>query len=520
MERFLTSLAEGAIRTGGFFTKEVVTVVRQPRLIASLVLGPFLILMVFGLGYRGPHPEFRTVLVLPSDPAISDKVGVFQEGFAGVFRLQSVTRDRDQALAELKADRADVVVVVPDDVYAQIAAGNRATLQVIYTESDPTANGWVRYFGAVQTSELNRRILTEVLRESKGPASQALDYAAQALAETDALEADLRGGDNASAATRIDRLLFATRSVPFGLVDALDQLSGLRSGDVEDVDVGGVRVSESEPATDLLREIEGQLLSLRTELDEQSPGPAEALTRVEATRARLERYEALARQVNAIPVETLVSPLTAELQNVAPIEPTAVAFYTPAVIALLLQHIGVTLSSLSSVRDRLLGSQELFRVSPVGPGQILVGKSLGYGLLLLVVGAVLTWATTLLLGVPSIGDPLFYWLSIGVTIFAAVALGFALAILARTESQAVQLSMLVLLASVFFGGFFLPLNLMFPWVRAASYLLPVTYGAVDLRDVMLRGARPDWPFLLGPVALGLVFYLVALLGLRRQMRRA
>ncbi len=61
---------------------------------------------------------------------------------------------------------------------------------------------------------------------------------------------------------------------------------------------------------------------------------------------------------------------------------------------------------------------------------------------------------------------------------------------------------------------------MFPWVRSGSYLLPVTYGAVDLRDVMLRGARPDLPFLLGPVGLGLVFYLLAFVGLRRQMRRA
>jgi ABC-2 type transport system permease protein len=158
-------------------------------------------------------------------------------------------------------------------------------------------------------------------------------------------------------------------------------------------------------------------------------------------------------------------------------------------------------------------------VSPVSAGQILIGKSVGHGLLLLVVGGVLTWATTLLLGVPSLGHPAYYWLSIGVTIFASVALGFALSIVARTESQAVQLAMLILLTSVFFGGFFLPLNLMFSWVRGVSYALPVTYGAVNLRDVMLRGAAPDWTFVLGPTILGLALNAVALYGLRRQMRR-
>ncbi|MDP8924399.1 MAG: hypothetical protein M3O34_16195, partial [Chloroflexota bacterium] len=266
MRPLLSSLAEGAIRTVGFFRKELVTVARQPRLIASLVLGPFLILMLFGLGYRGPHPEFRTILVLPNDPEIADKVSVFQEGFAGVFRLQNITHDRDQALGELRADRADVVVVVPADVYEQIAAGNRATLEVIYTESDPTANGWVRYFGAVQTSDFNRRILTEVLLQSKGPATQALEYADQARAEIDAVEAEIRAGDRASAAARIDRLVLATEGVPFGLIDALDTLGRADAPAPEDLPEGAIRAVESEPATTVIRDIERELARLRAEL--------------------------------------------------------------------------------------------------------------------------------------------------------------------------------------------------------------------------------------------------------------
>jgi hypothetical protein len=35
---------------------------------------------------------------------------------------------------------------------------------------------------------------------------------------------------------------------------------------------------------------------------------------------------------------------------------------------------------------------------------------------------------------------------------------------------------------------------------------------------MLRGAEPSWTLLAAPLLLGLVFYAVALLGLRRQMR--
>src|SRR5207249_10793436 len=113
-----------------------------------------------------------------------------------------------------------------------------------------------------------------------------------------------------------------------------------------------------------------------------------------------------------------------------------------------------------------------------------------------------------------------YWLSLGLTVFSAVGLGFALSTTVETESQAVQLSMLVLLTSVFFGGFILPLDQLFTWVHAVSFVLPATYGALDLRDVMLRGTDPTLPYLLGPFGVGAVLFALAAVGLRRQMRRA
>jgi ABC-2 type transport system permease protein len=266
--------------------------------------------------------------------------------------------------------------------------------------------------------------------------------------------------------------------------------------------------------------MEQELLGIQADLTRGSAGQASALERVTRVRSDNGALSALAQKVESIPPETLVSPFAAQPQNALPIEPSPIAYYTPAVLALLLQHIGVTLAALSAVRDRLLGTLELFRVSPTGPTNILVGKSLGYALLLGLVGLGLTSGATLLLGVPSLGSPQMYWLALGLTIFASVGLGFALSTVAQTESQAVQLSMLVLLTSVFFGGFFLRLDQLFPWVRVVSYALPITYGAIDLRDIMLRGVRPEALMLAGPLLLGIVFYTVAGIGLRRQMRVA
>jgi len=187
------------------------------------------------------------------------------------------------------------------------------------------------------------------------------------------------------------------------------------------------------------------------------------------------------------------------------------------VVVLLLQHIAVSLASLSMVRDRLLGAMELYRVAPVRPLEIILGKSLSYGLLLGVVGAALVFLVNRLLGVPILGELAWAIVTIGLLLFSSLGLGFFIAGLAETETQAVQLAMLVLLASIFFGGFFLALDTLWEPVRAISYLLPVTFGSIDLREVMLRGATPDPVTLVALAMIGVACYVGASLELNRRM---
>jgi ABC-2 type transport system permease protein len=79
--------------------------------------------------------------------------------------------------------------------------------------------------------------------------------------------------------------------------------------------------------------------------------------------------------------------------------------------------------------------------------------------------------------------------------------------------------MLVLIASVFFGGFFLPLAGLLPAVHAVSYALPVTYGIQALREIMLAGRTPGAGTLLPLAGLGLGFYVVSILVYAWQNKR-
>jgi ABC-2 type transport system permease protein len=80
---------------------------------------------------------------------------------------------------------------------------------------------------------------------------------------------------------------------------------------------------------------------------------------------------------------------------------------------------------------------------------------------------------------------------LGLVLVGSIGLGFLISLVSRNDTQAVQYAMIVLLASLFFSGFFLATDrLMYP-AHIISWLLPATFGIGLLRDVMLRGTDLD-----------------------------
>jgi ABC-2 type transport system permease protein len=104
--------------------------------------------------------------------------------------------------------------------------------------------------------------------------------------------------------------------------------------------------------------------------------------------------------------------------------------------------------------------------------------------------------------------------------FASLGLGLFISTVVDSERQAVQVAMLVLLASVFFSGFVLPLDQFLPPLRIAAYTLPVTHGIQLLQDFMLRGGtNQSWELgVLGGI--GVVLFLLTSLTLRRNLASA
>jgi ABC-2 type transport system permease protein len=223
-----------------------------------------------------------------------------------------------------------------------------------------------------------------------------------------------------------------------------------------------------------------------------------------------------------IPINPAVvaAPTRAEPRNLAPLSPNVVAFFAPAVLALVLQHMGVTLTALSLVRERLSGAMDIFRVAPVRALEILIGKYLAYAFFNLSIAALICMLMVWVLKVPLLSTPANVAWVVVLLSFASLGLGLLISTIVDSERQAVQLSMLVLLASVFFSGFVLPLDQFITPLRIAAYSLPVTHGIQLLQDLMLRGTTNQGWELTALGAIGVVLFVLTSFTVRRNLRSA
>ena len=163
---------------------------------------------------------------------------------------------------------------------------------------------------------------------------------------------------------------------------------------------------------------------------------------------------------------------------------------------------------------------DLFRVAPIRTTELVLGKVLAYGFLGGIIATISVWLLVGVLGVPILGSLPVIVATIALLLAASLGLGLIISVVSDSERQAVQLSLLVLLASMFFSGFVLRTEEFEVPVQIGSYVLPVTHGIRLLQDEFLRGSVQQ-PWQLAALAVIAVILLTASgLLLRREMRPA
>jgi ABC-2 type transport system permease protein len=109
------------IRILAFLSKEIFEILRQPVLILTLILGPFLILLLFGLGFRTDPQALRTLVVAPNATGLTEQIKAYAESLGPQLIFLGVTSDEEEALDSLEDRQVDVVAVMPMSPFAKVS---------------------------------------------------------------------------------------------------------------------------------------------------------------------------------------------------------------------------------------------------------------------------------------------------------------------------------------------------------------------------------------------------------------
>ena len=113
----MRNFLRGIIRASSFFRKEIFEILRQPRLVATLVVGPFLILFIFGVGYRAQGRTLRTLFVVSADsPIAAQDIQKYGETLGTQLIFAGTTGDQAAALDQLQRGQVDLVMVEPGEI--------------------------------------------------------------------------------------------------------------------------------------------------------------------------------------------------------------------------------------------------------------------------------------------------------------------------------------------------------------------------------------------------------------------
>jgi ABC-2 type transport system permease protein len=162
-------------------------------------------------------------------------------------------------------------------------------------------------------------------------------------------------------------------------------------------------------------------------------------------------------------------------------------FLIPGILGIIMHMMTILFTSFAIVRERETGTLEQLMVTPIHTGDLMVGKVVPYAVVgfldMILTLAVMVW----FFSISITGSFWFLCLASIVFILTSLGIGLVISTTCRTQVQAIQLTIAILLPSLLLTGFVFPLEPM-PWyVKMFSYSLPLTYYLEIIRGVVIKG---------------------------------
>jgi ABC-2 type transport system permease protein len=193
-------------------------------------------------------------------------------------------------------------------------------------------------------------------------------------------------------------------------------------------------------------------------------------------------------------------------------------YMVPALIGIIMLFLCVVLTSTAIVRERERGTIEQLIVTPIRSWELLVGKLTPYVLIAFIDTVEILVLGVLLFGVPVAGSVPLLLACSALFLVTPLGIGLLISTLAKSQQEAIILSLFFLLPNIFLSGFFFPIAAMPEWLQAITYLFPLNYFLTIVRGIILKGAGTG-ELLVDIVAIAVYGLIVMTIATRRFHKR-
>ena len=222
-------------------------------------------------------------------------------------------------------------------------------------------------------------------------------------------------------------------------------------------------------------------------IDGSDPGVARSALNAAVTASQNHSIDLLATAVSRRGGGALETPIDLHTRLLYNPDMRSINFMLPGILGLIMQTQTLMLTAFAVVREREMGTMEQLLVTPIRPGELLLGKITPYIVFTLLNTGMVLVAGLVWFDVPFVGSMLLFFLLSLLFLFSSLGLGLLVSTVATNQRQAQQLASLILLPSLLISGYIFPRESMPPLIRDLGALVPLTYYLQVARGIILKG---------------------------------
>ncbi|MBN1894798.1 ABC transporter permease [bacterium] len=194
-------------------------------------------------------------------------------------------------------------------------------------------------------------------------------------------------------------------------------------------------------------------------------------------------------------------------------------FMVPGIVVMLLTMITTLISAMGLVREREIGTLEQLLVAPVKKQELLIGKIIPFAVVGFIELAISLLFAKLWYEIPIRGSIGLYMLMVTVYLFTTLGTGLLVSTVARTQQQAMFITIFLLIFMMIMSGFIFPLENMPKNMRWMASMNPMSFMVRVTRDLFIKGAgfNPLYKQGMMLAVFGLIVFSVAVIRFRKRM---